>query len=323
MTPAVSVVVPTYRRPDLLERCLAALDAQTLDAGAYEIVVVDDAHLASTRRQVEAFAARARPAVRYLAVSGRRHGPAAARNVGWRAATGRVVAFTDDDAVADPGWLAAGMAAFVDGAAGVAGRVVVPLPAVPTDYERDAAGLETARFVTANCFYRRDALAAAGGFDERFEAAWREDSDLWFRLEDAGARLERCEAALVVHPVRPARFGVSLGQQRKARFSALLYKKHPARYRERIQAAPPWRYYVTVAALAGALAGAACGRRRLAAAALGAWTALTADFAARRLAGTSPAPSHVAEMVLTSALIPPLSIFWRLSGAFRFRVVFL
>ncbi|HEX7127419.1 MAG TPA: glycosyltransferase, partial [Thermodesulfobacteriota bacterium] len=219
MMPRVSVVVPTYRRPDLLDRCLAALDTQTLDPGAYEVLVVDDADAAGTRRQVEAFAARARPAVRYLAVSGR-HGPAVARNVGWRAARGAIVAFTDDDTVADPRWLAAGLAAFVDGVAGVAGRVAVPLPATPTDYERDAAGLEIGQFVTANCFYRRDALAAVDGFDERFEAAWREDSDLWFSLEAAGARLERCDAALVLHPVRPARFGVSLGQQRKAQFNA-------------------------------------------------------------------------------------------------------
>lgn len=322
MTPRVSVVVPTWQRPDLLDRCLAALDAQTLDAGAYEVLVVDDAAAPATRRQVEAFAARARPAVRYLAVSGR-HGPAVARNVGWRAARGAIVAFTDDDTVADPRWLAAGLAAFVDGVAGVAGRVVVPLPATPTDYERDAAGLEVGQFVTANCFYRRDALAAVGGFDERFEAPWREDSDLWFRLEAAGARLERCDAALVLHPVRPARFGVSLGQQRKAQFNALLYKKHPARYRARIQPAPPWRYYAAVAALAIAAAGRRTGRRRLTAAALGVWTALTADFAARRLSGTSHAPAHVAEMLLTSALIPPLAVFWRLRGAARFGVFFL
>src|SRR5690606_22596201 len=41
-TPRVSVVIPTYRRPELLERCLSALRGQTLAAEAFEIVVVHD-----------------------------------------------------------------------------------------------------------------------------------------------------------------------------------------------------------------------------------------------------------------------------------------
>src|SRR5438067_730536 len=106
------------------------------------------------------------PTLRYIPVTGV-HGPAAARNAGWRAARGEIIAFTDDDCVPTPGWLRAGVSAFVDGVAGVDGRVVMPLPATPTDYERDAAGLERGEFVTANCFYGRDALVAVGGFDER------------------------------------------------------------------------------------------------------------------------------------------------------------
>ena len=79
----VSVVVPTYRRADLLDRCLSALDAQDLDPRAYEVLVADDAGSEGTRLQVAERARSMRPAVRYVAVSGR-HGPAAARNAGWR-----------------------------------------------------------------------------------------------------------------------------------------------------------------------------------------------------------------------------------------------
>ena len=53
MTAEVSVVVPTFKRPQLLDRCLAALIAQTFDPSAYEIVIADDAACKSTRRQVE------------------------------------------------------------------------------------------------------------------------------------------------------------------------------------------------------------------------------------------------------------------------------
>jgi glycosyltransferase involved in cell wall biosynthesis len=320
----VSVVVPTYRRPDLLARCLAALASQRLPADDYEVLVADDAACDATRAQVEEFAAASPVPVRYLAVADS-HGPAAARNVGWRAARGEVMALTDDDCVPDPGWLAAGLAAFDadPGLAAAAGRVVVPLPPAPTDYERDAAGLERAEFVTANCFCRKGALARVGGFDERFRAAWREDSDLQFSLLESGHRVGRAGDAVVFHPVRPAPWGVSLRQQRKSQYDALLYKKHAAYYRRHAGATTPWHYYATLAALAAAGGLVLAGRAWPALAATAAWALLTGRFCALRLWGTSHAPRHVAEMALTSVLIPPLSVFWRLYGAARFRVPFL
>jgi len=332
----VSVVVPTYHRPALLRRCLAALLRQDIDPERYEILVADDAASDQTRRQVEALAealcpcqtGRGGPAIRYVAVRDR-HGPAAARNAGWRLARAPIVAFTDDDCVPQPGWLRAGLAALSDGVIGAWGRTIVPLPDHPTDYERDAAGLEDGVFLTANCFYRRDALDVVGGFDERFTAPWREDSDLFFSLlervapNDKPGPFVQALDAVVVHPVRPAPWGVSLSQQRKSMFNALLYKKHPRLYRERIQPAPPWRYYASVAALLLALLALLSGSRRGALAGASLWLWLTGRFCAQRLRDTSRDPRHVAEMLVTSALIPPLSIYWRLRGAVTFRVVFL
>ena len=321
----VSAVVPTYRRPDLLERCLRALLTQDLEPAEYEVIVVDDAASPATRELVERLAAGPeRPSLRYLPVH-RRHGPAAARNLGWRAARGDVVAFTDDDTMPRPDWLRAGLAALGNGVAAASGQIVVPRPERPTDYELDAAGLERAEFATANCFCRRSALALLGGFDERFTAPWREDSDLHFSLlERLGpGQVVRAPEAVVVHPVRPAAWGVSLGQQRKSRFNALLYKKHPGLYRQQIQPAPPWRYYLSVLALLGAAGGLLADRPGLARPTGAAWLLLTGELAARRLRQTSRTPGHVAEMLATSALIPPLSVFWRLRGALEFRVWFL
>jgi cellulose synthase/poly-beta-1,6-N-acetylglucosamine synthase-like glycosyltransferase len=333
VTLQVSVVVPTYRRPALLERCLAALTAQDLDRRSYEIIVGDDANSDETRRQVLRWAAQtgAAPAVTYVPVEGTAHGPAVARNCGWRHATGEIVAFTDDDCIPTPGWLRAGLAVFTrcrngtmgEAVAGAWGRVTVPLPAVPTDYERNAAGLEDGEAVTANCFYRRTVLEAVGGFDERFTMAWREDSDMLFTLLERGARVVPVPEAVVVHPVRPAPWGVSLQQQRKSLFNALLYKKHPTLYRQRIQPAPPWRYYRIIGALLVALGAGLAGQRRPAALAGLAWAAMTAQFCLQRLVGASHAPRHLAEMVVTSALIPPQAVFWRLRGALRYRVFFL
>jgi GT2 family glycosyltransferase len=286
--PAVTVVVPTCGRPELLARCLAALEKQSLPREDYDVIVVDDSAL--------------------------RSGPAAARNRGWRQARAAVVAFTDDDTEPHPHWLANGLKA-MQGADAASGRIVMPIPAVPTDYERDAQGLERSEFVTANCFVRRDVLERLGGFDESFRMAWREDSDLHFRLLRAGARIARAPDAVVVHPVRPAPWGVSLRQQRKVMFDALLFKKHRALYRSRIRAGGRWDYYAIVASLALALAGFTP--------ALPIWALLTARFFGQRLRGASKRPGHLLEMLVTSMFIPPLAVFWRFAGALRYRVAFL
>jgi hypothetical protein len=56
---------------------------------------------------------------------------------------------------------------------------------------------------------------------------------------------------------------------------------------------------------------------------LAAWSMLTANFTVQRLMHTSHEPGHIAEMAITSALIPPIAIFWRIVGAIKHRVLFL
>jgi len=316
----VSVVVPTFCRPDLLARCLDALGRQDFPATDWEILIVDDAASDTTRAQVEAAARAFAPVpIRYLAITATQ-GPAAARNAGWRAGSGAIIAFTDDDCVPDPDWLRAGATALDrTGADALGGRIIVPLPTDPTDYERDVAGLERAEFATANAWCRRDAMVAVGGFDERFTLAWREDSDLQFALITAGRIIAPAPEVVVVHPVRPGRWGISLSQQRKSRFEALLYRNFPRLYRAKISAGPPWSYYAAVVAWGVALVGWPFSWP-IAASALGVWLILTARFCAKRLRDTSKRPSHVAEMLVTSALIPPLSVFWRLRGAVAYQV---
>lgn len=319
---AISVVIPTFRRNDLLARCLHALLRQQFEAARYEIIVCDDAASPACQQVVADIAARARVSVRYIAVTDTQ-GPAGARNRGWERARGEIIAFTDDDTIPDARWLAHGLAVFAAAdVVGAWGRIVVPLPPAPSDYERDTAGLEIAEAATANCFYRRTALVACGGFDERFRAAWREDADLYFTLLARG-RVLRVPGAVVVHPVRPGRFGISLQQQRKAQFNALLYKKHPRLYRERIQARPPWHYYGMVALLGGSIAALAAHATALAAGLAAAWLLLVLRFSALRLRHTRRTPVHMLEMLWTSMWIPPLSVYWRLRGALRYRVPFL
>lgn len=321
----VSVVVPTYKRPDLLRRCLEALLEQSLVPTAYEIVVVDDAPTPETRYLVEGLASITRgvPALHYLTAPDTQ-GPAGARNRGWRFAGAPIVAFTDDDTVPDRDWLLNGLHAMArDDLSAVWGRVVVPLPEEPTDHEKNTKGLEQAGFVTANCLVRRDALEAIHGFDERFRRAWREDTDLYFRLTELVGPVAQAPQAVVVHPARKAPWGVSLSQQANAYFDALLYKEHPRRFRQVVRRRPPWRYYFIVVATLSAGVAALAGASLWAALLLLAALAGIVGFAYERLKGTSHAPAHVAEMLVTSAAIPFLSVYWRLAGSIRFRVFYL
>jgi glycosyltransferase involved in cell wall biosynthesis len=309
----------------MLHACLDALCRQDFPADRYEIVVCDDGPDEATRACVERMAeahAACGLAVRYVPVT-RTQGPAGARNAGWRLARSPLIAFTDDDTLPDPHWLTAGVAALAQGAAAAAGTIVVPLPPVPTDYEADASGLERAEFATANAFVARTFLSTTGGFDERFTSAWREDSDLQFTLLRAGGEIVRASDAVVVHPVRPARWGVSIAQQRKSQFDALLYSKHAELFRTRIRARPPLLYYAILCAALAALIGALAVDSALATGGVIAWLLLTAYFCAIRLRGRDRSWRHVAEMAWTSVPIPFLSVFWRLYGAVRFKVFFL
>jgi glycosyltransferase involved in cell wall biosynthesis len=347
---AVSIVIPTRGRPQLLNRCIASLVLQRFDPALFEIVVVDDGAgvdtsgvdtsgvdtsnlgisyagrpCTDTREVVAGWAAHTAgkgPLITYIPSVGPR-GPAAARNHGWRAARAPIIAFTDDDTIARTDWLKNGVDAFKDEVDAVCGRIVMPLNGTPTDYELDAKNLETAEFVTANCFCRKQILEELGGFDERFRFAWREDSDLHFRLLDYQANIVHEPKAVMMHPIRPAAWGVSLSQVKKVQFDALLFKKHPLHYRHKIRAMPRWDFYVTVGALLVCVVALLVHAGGIALLSGMVWLLMTGRFCVRRLMKTSKSPSHVAEMLVTSALIPPLAVFWRAVGAFRFRVGFL
>ncbi len=303
------IVVPTAGRPSLVS-LLAALGPD-----AERVIVVDDRPVPDAPLLPRALAGRC------AVVRGPARGPAAARNAGWRAGTADWVVFLDDDVVPAAGW-AAGLArdlaaAASTGAAGSQGRLHVPLPAGrrPTDWERNVAGLQDARWATADIAYRRTALAAAGGFDERFPRAYREDADLGLRITAAGGRLVRGER-VVSHPVGPARAAVSLAKQAGNADDVLMRALHGRGWRARAGVPPGRRPRHLAVSAAGAVAAAAAalGRPRLAAAAGAAWLGGTAELAWARVAPGPRSGAEVARMVWTSALLPAAATGWWLWG---------
>lgn len=200
-----SVVVATYNRSALLTGVVGAIVGQTLPRERYEVIVVDDGSTDGTEALGAELAER--HGLRYLRQDNQ--GAAAARNRGIREASGDVVAFTDDDCLVPPDWLAR----LADGYArhpevvGVGGRLVAEASALRASAvaryeervgrevfgageEEALGGFECPAGGTNNMSYRRATLLEVDGFDEGFPPrVWGEDADLKRRITDAGGRL--------------------------------------------------------------------------------------------------------------------------------------
>jgi HAD superfamily hydrolase (TIGR01662 family) len=252
-------------------------------------------------------------------------GPAAARNIGWRAASAPWVVFLDDDVVPTEGWaadLARDLGACGIRSAGSQGRIVVPLPTHrrPTDWERNVAGLGDASWATADMAYRRSALVEVGGFDERFPRAYREDADLGLRMTSAGYGIT-VGRRTVLHPVRPAPWHVSIGKQAGNADDALMDRLHGRAWRDRA-GAPRGERRRHLATTALAIAGVAARvgrRRRLAQLLTVAWAAIVVELAVRRIRPGPRTPSEVAAMLVTSAALGPAATLAYLTGLERAR----
>jgi glycosyltransferase involved in cell wall biosynthesis len=235
--PKASVVVATYNRAPLLERLVGALNAQTLPAADFEIVIVDDCSTDGTAEALDRLARHSRVPLRVLRQA-MNQGPAVARNRGAAEARADVIAFTDDDCVPSPGWLSAGLEL-----AGP-GRIVVgrtdPAPGQPEGRFSRTVRVRDTRFMqTCNVFYGRAELIANGGFDSRFRRAAGEDTELGMRLQALGASAVFCEEALVHHDVRPSSFRAALREAwGKWIDLPLVVKLHPS-----LRGRLPWRIF--------------------------------------------------------------------------------
>jgi glycosyltransferase involved in cell wall biosynthesis len=213
---ACSVVVCTRHRPALLARCLASL--ARLEHPSYELIVVDNTQ---GEREVEQLAAAT--GARYIAES--RIGLSRARNTGGRAAKGEVVAYIDDDAVAEPAWLSRHAAALEDpGLMATTGRILPISLDAPAARTYAAAGgedlgevafrvdrghhgwFEMANFggvgVGPNMAFRRALFETGWGFRESLGVGagiWSEEHYAFFTIIRAGHAIAYLPDAIVRH----------------------------------------------------------------------------------------------------------------------------
>ena len=254
----VSVVVPTRDRNPELERCLAAL--ARLDPAPREIIVVDNAP-----RTDGALELATRWHTRYVREDV--PGLSRARNRGAREAVGEIVAYIDDDAVPDVGWLRSVRNEFADPRVALVAGKVAPLAANPAFdrlYElagfaglgnnrmvvdRDTPGwFEKVNFLPfgagANLAIRRSAFQLWGGFDQRLglgtPVPGYEEQHAFLQLIDLGFRLVYSPEACVIHrsPERSAEELRRRGLRRmqaSAAYLTLLLVEEPQHRREVLQ----------------------------------------------------------------------------------------
>jgi GT2 family glycosyltransferase len=194
----VAVILATRDRPDLLEGAVEAIRAVLRPQD--ELLVVDSA---STSPETGLLCDR----LGVWALRVEEPGTSLARNAGLTAVTTALVAFTDDDCLPQAGWTAALAAAFDDPAVGlVTGRVVPDRQvAAPVSLEESTVRRSFVAPVGhgANCCFRREALLAVGGFDERLgpgtQGLAAEDVDAFRRVLAAGWHGCYEPDAIVVH----------------------------------------------------------------------------------------------------------------------------
>lgn len=202
----ISVVIATRNRADRLAEALDSLARQTLESERFEVIVTDDGSTDGTPELLAEELERRRFPLRVL-----RHetpaGPSRARNAAWRAAEAPLVAFTDDDCVADIRWLKAGLAAWA-----CRPEVFVQGPTAPLERELDRMGLfsytvdirtQSSDFPTCNMFYPKALLDRLDGFDAETFPRVGEDTDLAWRAQGVGAEPVFAADALVEHAVVP------------------------------------------------------------------------------------------------------------------------
>ena len=204
----VSVVIPAYKRPELLRLAVQSALKQNIAAERFEVIVVDSSPDNCNVKVVEELQAQT-PNISLNVYQKSPEGPGPSRTLGAQHARGEIVAFLDSDCMATPGWLEAGLGKFTEDLGIVQGRTL-PRPDQPLGIFNRYLQVEAEnpRYEAANIFFRRKSLANAGEpkkdltpNDERPTGG--EDSLMAWRVKHSGWNSTFERDALVYHEVLP------------------------------------------------------------------------------------------------------------------------
>lgn len=227
--PSASVIVCTYNGSRYIRRTLEAL--RQLDYPDCEIIIVDDGSTDGVAEIAAEFP--------FRLIRTENRGLSSARNTGFQAARGEIIAFIDDDAFPDPHWLQYLARTLADGHAGAGGpnlpvpgdgRVAQCVNASPGNPTHVLLSDSIAEHIPGcNMAYWKWALDAVGGFDQQFRVAG-DDVDLCWRLQELGLTLGYSPAAQVWHHRRGTVRAFWRQQRNYGRAEADLERKWPEKY---------------------------------------------------------------------------------------------
>lgn len=227
-----SVIIPSRDRPKLLQQCLTSLEKQSLNANNFEVIVVDDGSKEPLNKLLHSY----KPAFSFVVLCQKNAGPASARNLGARAAKGKILAFLDDDCVASPPWLESAKKVFKKEAIDVLeGTTLVASPESVNALSSQRENLSGNRFLCCNVFYTKTSFNSLNGFDEAFGSALCEDTDMGWRTIAKGFRTKFCTDVVIFHSVLNSNAFSFLFKRLKAKWSywnVLLAAKHPVLYKK-------------------------------------------------------------------------------------------
>jgi GT2 family glycosyltransferase len=228
--PSISVVICTYNGSRTLRAALEAL--RRVKYPAFEVIVVDDGSTDGTAALAGQFN------VRVIRIPN--GGLSNARNIGWQAAQGEIVAYLDDDAAPDADWLTYLASVFMRGDFVAAGgpNIAFPEDGLIAECVDHSPGNPTQVLITdaeaehlpgCNMAFRKSSIAAVGGFDTQFRIAG-DDVDLCWRLQERGWKLGFHPAAMVWHHRRGSLRGYWKQQLNYGKAEAMLERKWPGKY---------------------------------------------------------------------------------------------
>lgn len=235
----ISVVIPTYNRKPILEKCLRALETQQLTdnkVGSYEIVLVDDGSIDGTLDWLETHRDEF-PHVRSFAQN--HYGPAAARNLGVKEAKGETIIFIDSDLVVTDRFLQSHADALTAGEKKLGSDRLFTYGAVintcnfanPTSEPYKITDFSAAYFATGNVAIARKWLEEAGLFDTGFQLYGWEDLELGVRLKKLELKLIKCPDAVGYHwhpPFNLDQIPNLIDKEiQRGRMGVIFYQKHP------------------------------------------------------------------------------------------------
>ena len=235
-----SIVIPTYNRLPILQKCLRAIEQQRLRDDSiitgYEVILVDDGSTDGTLEWLT-FHNHEFPHVRSLAQD--HQGPAAARNLGVESAKGDTIIFIDSDLVVTEHFLQAHADALVKGQQELGSDRLFTYGWVintcnfdnPTSEPYKVTDFSAAYFATGNVAIARKWLEKVGLFDTRFQLYGWEDLELGVRLKQLGLKLIKCPAAVGYHwhpPFNLDQIPRMIDREiQRGRMGVLFYQKHP------------------------------------------------------------------------------------------------